>query len=106
MANAGPDTNGSQFFICFGPTPHLNEKHTIYGRVIHNYDFVKMVEEGETGGQDLPVKQVTIVDCGELKDDAKLNEDNANFLKNYADDDTDSPSDEVDDVPEEKKGNE
>jgi cyclophilin family peptidyl-prolyl cis-trans isomerase len=56
MANAGPDTNGSQFFICFGPTPHLNGKHTIFGRVIDNYDFVETMEANPTAGQDLPIK--------------------------------------------------
>lgn len=49
MANAGPNTNGSQFFICFGPTSHLNEKHTIYGRVIHNYSFVEAIENNPSG---------------------------------------------------------
>jgi len=44
MANSGPDTNGSQFFICFGPTSHLNEKHTIYGRIISGYDIVEKME--------------------------------------------------------------
>ena len=72
MANAGPDTNGSQFFICFGPTPHLNEKHTIFGRVISGYDIVEKVEANPVGEQDHPVKQVTIADCGELTGDDKL----------------------------------
>ena len=49
MANAGPDTNGSQFFICYGPTPHLDKKHTIFGRVIHNYGICEAAEAGETG---------------------------------------------------------
>ena len=49
MANAGPNTNGSQFFLCLGATPHLNEKHTIFGRVISNYSILEKVEANPTG---------------------------------------------------------
>jgi peptidyl-prolyl isomerase D len=84
MANAGPNTNGSQFFICFGPTPHLNEKHTIYGRVIHNYAMVEKMEANPTGAQDKPLEQITIVDCGELKGDDKMSAEACDFLSSYA----------------------
>jgi len=49
MANAGPNTNGSQFFICFGASPSLDKKHTVFGRVIHGYEICALVEEIETG---------------------------------------------------------
>ena len=84
MANAGPDTNGSQFFICYGPTPHLNEKHTVYGRVISGWEICLQAEKGEKGESDKPKNPVTIVDCGELKDGEKLRADACNFLSNYA----------------------
>jgi len=83
MANAGPDTNGSQFFILFGATPHLNEKHTVYGRVIKGYDVIEMVEANPTAPGDKPLKDVKVVDCGELKGDDKLSKEQADFLSNY-----------------------
>lgn len=83
MANAGPNTNGSQFFILFGATPHLNEKHTVYGRVIKGYDVIEKMEANPTASGDKPIMAVKIVDCGELKGDDKLTEDQADFLSNY-----------------------
>ena len=64
MANAGPDTNGSQFFITCKATPHLDGKHVVFGRILAGMDVVSMVEDlGSPSG--VPSKQVTIVACGD-----------------------------------------
>lgn len=65
MANAGRNTNSSQFFICTGATPHLNGKHVVFGKVVSGLDVVKKMERcGSDCGR--CHKKVTISDCGEL----------------------------------------
>merc|ERR1712228_919660 len=54
MANAGPNTNGSQFFLSFTATPHLDGKHVVFGQVTKNLALLDKLEAVETGAQDLP----------------------------------------------------
>jgi len=66
MANAGPNTNGSQFFICTIKTEWLDNKHVVFGKVVEGLDLVKKLEDGPVNDEDKPIKEIKIAASGQL----------------------------------------
>jgi len=67
MANRGPNTNSSQFYITFRPCSHLDGKHVVFGRVVSGYKTVEKIENVKTDEKDYPLVPVVISNCGELE---------------------------------------
>ncbi|OLL25587.1 Peptidyl-prolyl cis-trans isomerase D [Neolecta irregularis DAH-3] len=85
MANAGPATNGSQFFITTAKTPHLDEKHVIFGKVLKGKSLVRRIENLETSSQDKPSQKVTITNSGQFSDQDIIEDDN-DIYEDYPED--------------------
>jgi peptidyl-prolyl cis-trans isomerase B (cyclophilin B) len=66
MANAGKDTNGSQFFLTTKQTSWLDGRHVVFGKVLKGMNVVRKIESSKTDGRDKPEKDVVIADSGTL----------------------------------------
>lgn len=66
MANAGPNTNGSQFFVLFKDTPWLDGRHVVFGEMLEGMATLDQIEKTKTNAGDRPLQDIAISDCGSL----------------------------------------
>ncbi|PBP21223.1 peptidyl-prolyl cis-trans isomerase B [Diplocarpon rosae] len=92
MANAGQDTNGSQFFITTSTPGHLNGKHVVFGEVLEGYDIVQKIEDVPKGSGDRPTAAVKITKSGELPVPAEAEYGHAEFAPGMEEADDAAPA--------------
>ncbi|KAJ8102823.1 cyclophilin-like domain-containing protein [Lipomyces tetrasporus] len=91
MANAGPGTNGSQFFITTVATPHLDDKHVVFGEVVTGKSIIRDIEAQKTDSNDKPLSPCIITDCGQITAEEELTQQNVgdgtgDVLEDYPED--------------------
>ena len=74
MANRGPNTNTSQFFITFAPTPHLDGKHVVFGKIVEGIEILDVIESVSTDSSDVPIAgcEVVVANCGVVEDKEEI----------------------------------
>eukprot|EP01102_Stenamoeba_stenopodia_P014791 TRINITY_DN4959_c0_g1_i2.p1 TRINITY_DN4959_c0_g1~~TRINITY_DN4959_c0_g1_i2.p1 ORF type:complete len:334 (-),score=94.09 TRINITY_DN4959_c0_g1_i2:135-1136(-) len=94
MANAGKNTNGSQFFITTAPTPHLDGIHVVFGRVVGGHDIVRIIENELTDKNDRTFAAVVVANCGELVPQKKKKKKEEEASKKVSDSESDASDDD------------